>query len=390
MNLSWLFALSGRDPDDDRAELCEFRPCARKSRWLRPCRSRCHPAGRNRGQPAFRRNRRASGIPPPSRGSVELRRLLSFHRVQPYTCPCLQLPGQSRLCTAGYNAAGGFVHSGMPSDLIQIATGQRQRKSVGSKDIKTRKDPVSPRRDKCARHVSFGGRPGSFQAARPRPLRWVLRGIAAAATLLTSLAIIAGGCAYLLATTGISTGTAARRSRSRDQGLFRAWTSTPCLDRRGYRSTARNCWPSRFPTSASRRRRTVRLSSRPRRIDFGIRAPAAAFGQHPARQRPVSAMPASLPRHSARADPTGPCRLKNSDGLIDPDRISVVVFDAVHRLFEAFDVDSTHSIELDNVEIVLRGRHRYRRIARRACDALAGGSTARCNFPPISWWTGAP
>ncbi len=40
---------------------------------------------------------------------------------------------------------------------------------------------------------------------RGRVTWWVLRGIAAAATLFTSIAIIVGGCAYLLATTGIST-----------------------------------------------------------------------------------------------------------------------------------------------------------------------------------------
>ena len=63
-------------------------------------------------------------------------------------------------------------------------------------------------------------------------------------------------------------------------------------------------------------------------------------------------MPASLRRHSVGGtDWTAP--LKNADGLIDPDQIAVAVFDAVHRLFDAFDVGSTRSIELDNVEVVL-------------------------------------
>ena len=84
-------------------------------------------------------------------------------------------------------------------------------------------------------------------------------------------------------------------------------------------------------------------------------------------------MPASLRgiRVGRRTDWTA--ALKNADGLIDPDRISSVVFDAVHRLFEAFDVGSTRSIELDNVEVVLPAGGADRQPQHRQCDADAGG-----------------
>ena len=179
----------------------------------------------------------------------------------------------------------------------------------------------------------------------------MLRGIAAAATLFTSIAIIVGGCAYLLATTGIST----ERLRDEAETAIKGFSGMDVdavlgparvsLDRLQFLAVE-------VPDITLKTKTDGSPVLEAKTIEFGIRALPLLVGQHAARQRPCQRCPNLCQLHSVGgSDWTAP--LKNSDGLIDPDRITVVVFDAVHRLFEAFDVDSTHSIELDNVEIVL-------------------------------------
>lgn len=45
--------------------------------------------------------------------------------------------------------------------------------------------------------------------------------------------------------------------------------------------------------------------------------------------------------------------LKNSEGLIDPDKVSELIFGQIHKVLDAFHVGSTRRIELENVEFVL-------------------------------------
>ena len=161
------------------------------------------------------------------------------------------------------------------------------------------------------------------------------------------------------------------RPKPRSRG-FPASRSTPCWGRRAYRSIARNCLPSRFPTSASGPGREERPCSRPGKVDFGIRALPLLSGSVQLGSARVSDARIYAQAFGSGGGADWTAALKNSDGLIDPDQVSSVVFDAVRRMFEAFDVGSTRSIELDNVEVVLAGRRRRRQSQHRQCDADAG------------------
>jgi hypothetical protein len=88
-------------------------------------------------------------------------------------------------------------------------------------------------------------------------------------------------------------------------------------------------------------------------IRFGLRVLPLATGQiklGSARIEDARIFVGALP---ARQDVMWTASLANKDGLIDPDLVANAVFGTVHRLFDAFNVGSTRSIDLENVEIVL-------------------------------------
>ena len=187
---------------------------------------------------------------------------------------------------------------------------------------------------------------------RGRMSGWALRGAAAVATLLTSIAIIVAGCAYLLATTGIST----ERLRSEAETAIRGFSG---MDVEAVLGPARvSIDRSQFlavevPDITLKAKGDGAPVLEARTIEFGIRVLPLLSGSIQLGSARISdaRIFAAAFGSGGGSDWTAP--LKNADGLIDPDRISEAVFDAAHRMFDAFGVGSTRSIELDNVEIVL-------------------------------------
>ena len=179
---------------------------------------------------------------------------------------------------------------------------------------------------------------------------WVLRGLATAATLLTSIAIIVGGCLYLLATSGIST------ERLRDQAEtaikgFSGMNVEAVLGPARVSVDRSQFLAVEVPDITLKSRADGSSVLEAKTIEFGIRAVPLISGSIQLGSARVSDARIFAAAFGGGLDWTAP--LKNADGLIDPDLMPAVVFDAVHRLFEAFDVGSTRSIELDNVEVVL-------------------------------------
>ena len=182
--------------------------------------------------------------------------------------------------------------------------------------------------------------------------RWALRGAATAATLLTSIAIIVAGCAYLLATTGIST----ERLRDEAETAIRGFSG---MDVDAVLGPARvSIDRSQFlavevPDITLKSKADGAPILEAKTIDFGIRTLPLLSGNVQLGSAHISDARIFAAAFGSGGGSDWTASLKNTDGLIDPDRISEAVFDAAHRLFEAFDVGSTRSIELDNVEIVL-------------------------------------
>ncbi len=70
-------------------------------------------------------------------------------------------------------------------------------------------------------------------------------------------------------------------------------------------------------------------------------------------------IPDALP---TREGPDWKATLFNPDGLIDPDRVTTVLLEGLHHAFDAMELGSTRSVELDNVEFVLPEGGRMRNI----------------------------
>ena len=181
---------------------------------------------------------------------------------------------------------------------------------------------------------------------------WVLRGIATAATLLTSVAIIVAGCLYLLATSGISTERLREEAETAIKG-FSGMNVDAVLGPARVSVDRSQFLAVEVPDITLKAKADGSPVLEAKTIEFGIRAVPLLSGSIQLGSARVSdaRIFAAAFGSGGGADWTAP--LKNADGLIDPDQVSAAVFDAAHRLFEAFDVGSTRSIELDNVEVVL-------------------------------------
>ena len=189
-------------------------------------------------------------------------------------------------------------------------------------------------------------------AKRSRAARWVLRGAAATATLLTSLALIAGICVYVLATTGISTEKLRDEAEAAIKG-FSGLEVDAVLGPARVSVDRSQLLAVEVPDISLRARQGGAPVLEAGKVDFGIRALPLLSGSVQLGSARVSDARIYAQAFGSGGEADWTAALKNSDGLIDPDQVSSVVFDAVRRMFEAFDVGSTRSIELDNVEVVL-------------------------------------
>jgi hypothetical protein len=182
--------------------------------------------------------------------------------------------------------------------------------------------------------------------------RWALRGLAAATTLLTSVALIVGVVAYLLATTGISSerlGDEAEAALRNLSGLEVDATLGPArvsVDRLRLLAVS-------VPDVSLRERHSGQPLLEAGTIDFGLRPVPLLSGNVQLGSARISDARIFAGAIGSGGSSDWAAALKNADGLIDPDAVAPLLFDAVHRLYDAFDVGSTRSIELDDVEIVL-------------------------------------
>jgi hypothetical protein len=187
---------------------------------------------------------------------------------------------------------------------------------------------------------------------RGRMRRWMLRSIATAATLLTSLALVIGVSAYLLATTGISTeelGDEAEAALKNLTGLDVDATLGPArisIDRSLLLAV-------NVPEVSLRTRQEGAPLIEAGSVDFGLRPIALLSGRVQLGSARVSDARIFVGAFGSGNSSDFSAPIRNSDGLIDPDLVAPVVFEAVHRLYDAFSVGSTRSIELDNVEFML-------------------------------------
>ena len=183
---------------------------------------------------------------------------------------------------------------------------------------------------------------------RGRITWWVLRGIATAATLLTSVAIIVAGCLYLLATTGIST----ERLRDEAETAIKGFSgmnvdvvlgpAKVSVDRLQFLAVE-------VPDITLKAKADGSPVLEAKSIEFGIRAVPLLSGSIQLGSARVSdARIFTAAFGSGGADWTA--SLKNADGLIDPDQVSVPYSTRRTGCSMPFDVGSTRSIELDNVE----------------------------------------
>jgi len=239
----------------------------------------------------------------------------------------------------------------MPGDLIRIAPANGNGRTLDQKVTKHEK--IRFRRHEISALGTFPSAAGQDHFnQRGRMTRWALRGAATAATLLTSIAIIVAGCAYLLATTGISS------ERLRDEAET-AITGFSGMDVDAVLGPARiSIDRSQFlavevPDITLKAKGDGAPILEAKTIDFGIRPLPLLSGSIQLGSAHISDARVFAAAFGSGGGSDWTASLKNTDGLIDPDRISEAVFEAAHRLFEAFDVGSTRSIELDNVEIML-------------------------------------
>jgi hypothetical protein len=182
--------------------------------------------------------------------------------------------------------------------------------------------------------------------------RGMLRALAAAATLLSSIAVLAAIVTYLVVTSGITTeklGDEAEDAIKSFSGLDVDATFGPArisLDRSHLLAVS-------VPAVSLKAKRDGAPLIEAGAIDFGVRAVPLLSGSIQLGSARISDARISADAFGTAGSSDWTAAIRNTDGLIDPDLIAPAVFGAVHRLYDALSVGSTRSIELDNVDIVL-------------------------------------
>lgn len=173
------------------------------------------------------------------------------------------------------------------------------------------------------------------------------------ATLATSLALFAGLLLYFVGVSGISTDSVrdeAEAAVGQLLGVDVAATLGPArISFDSSRFVAVEVNNVRLATTGDAAAEVVTAKS----IRFGLRVLPLVTGKiklGSARIQDARIMAGALP---TRNDVVWTASLANQDGLIEPDLVAKAVFEAVHRIIDAFNVGSTRSAQLENVEIVL-------------------------------------
>ncbi len=182
--------------------------------------------------------------------------------------------------------------------------------------------------------------------------RWVLRGIATVATVLTSLALILGVGIYVLATTGIGTDRLGNEAETAIRSLS-GLDVDATFGRARVSIDASQLLAVSVPDVSLTAKQDGAPLLKAGSIDFGVRPLPLFSGDVQMGSARVSDAKIFTSAFASGESSDWSAVLRNTDGLIDPDLLAPVVFDAVHRLFGAFGAGSTHSVELDNVEFVL-------------------------------------
>lgn len=193
-------------------------------------------------------------------------------------------------------------------------------------------------------------------------------------TIATSIAMVAGAVFYFVGITGISTDGLRDEAEAAIGQLLGV-------------DVAAALGPAKISFDSSRfvavEMNDVRFSTPGKATNDLIEAGSVRFGL-----RLLPLVTGNIKLGSARivdariAMPSGDMRwvasLTNKDGLLDPDRVVGSVFGAAHRAFDAFNLGSTRSIELENVEIVLPGGSGAHSIliAQASLDQSASGELA--------------
>lgn len=182
--------------------------------------------------------------------------------------------------------------------------------------------------------------------------RWALRTCATVVTLLTSAALILGIAAYLFATTGMGAdklGNEAEAAIRNLSGMDVDAVFGPArfsVDRSQFLAVS-------IPDVSLKVKQDGAPLLEASAIDFGVRAMPLLSGNVQLGSARVTDARIFTEALSPSEASDWSAAIKNTDGLIDPDLIAPVLFDAVHRLYDALGVGSTRSIELDNVEVML-------------------------------------
>lgn len=180
----------------------------------------------------------------------------------------------------------------------------------------------------------------------------MLRGVARAATLLTSVVLVIGVALYLFVTNGIDNTMLGEQAEAAIRNLSgldveaSVGSATISIDRSQFLAVS-------VPDVRLRTKEGKAPLLEAGTIDFGLRTLPLLSGEVQ-----LGSARISNARLFTQALETGEASdwsaaIKNTDGLIDPDLVAPVLFDAVHRLYDALGVGSTRSVELDNVEVVL-------------------------------------
>lgn len=183
-------------------------------------------------------------------------------------------------------------------------------------------------------------------------VRSLLRIFATAATVVTSLVLIVGVAIYVFATTGIGTdrlGDEAEAAIRNLSGLEVEASFGPAhvsIDR-----------SQLLAISIPNVRLDAKTGGAPLleagSIDFGVRAIPLLSGDVQLGSARISDARVFSAALGTGESSDWTVAIKNTDGLVDPDLVAPVVFDAVNRVYAAFAAGTTHTIELDNVEFVV-------------------------------------
>lgn len=217
-----------------------------------------------------------------------------------------------------------------------------------------RHEKVKFRREDIAELHTLPSAVGQDLWTAKRPLhRRALGACAGLATLVTSIALLAGLLLYFIGVSGISTDSARDQAEiavARLLGVDVDATLGPArISFDSSRFVAVEVNDVRLATTGNSPTDVVTAKS----IRFGLRVLPLVTGQIKLGSARVEDARIFLGALPARGDIVWTASLTGEDGLVDPDRVANAVFAAIHRLFDVFNVGSTRSAQLENVEIVL-------------------------------------